>query len=588
MATFTDRLRILVDWDDKSAKGSIKGFSASIKEAEGLSGKFKAGWGSAMDSVKANAAALAATVGVALVAAAAKSVTAFRDVALAAEDMGNATGLSTEQASRWIAVADDFNVSADTLQASIGRIAKDLDSDKWEKYGIATRDAAGNARDANAILLDVLDALGRTSNETERARMGAELLGRGWQGVAPILGKTREEYEQMLSTVEDGQVITDEEAAKARKFDRAMDDLGDALTDVQYAFGELIADGVTPFISGATKAIGKLAELKDKMDDVSVAGFSLTDSLGGVTKKLWDNAIHGKNPFEQSVERLVNVIPAVYEQIEAMDEAADLAARGGSQALADTLQHQADAARNAADTLYDLETAELSLMESTADLAAQEADTAAVLADSASTDAEKQQALIDLRQAQIGTAEQAIAVAEAYAEEQGATADSTASYGLQIQELERLQDTFPGLRDEIQKYIDKLNAIPGVKTTRVQVTGPLYGGGSLGIGGGGATSLDYDWGTGDGKPYASGTTNATPGVHPLAEEGPELVFRGGESVLTADRTANLLGGSGGLTIQSLNVYASSYEGGQAAARALIDTITAAYKDGIRADWMTQR
>lgn len=561
MATFTDRLRILVDWDSKSADTGIKGFTTSIKNADGAAGKFKAGWSSASESVKANAAALAATAGVALVGFAVKSVNAFRDIAIAAEDMGNATGLSTEQASRWIAVADDFNVSAETLQTSIGRIAKDLDADKWEKYGIATRDAAGNARDANSILIDVLDVLGQTSNETERARIGAELLGRGWQGVAPIIGKTRAEYEKMLSTVEDGQVITDEEAQKAREFDLAMDKLGDALKEAQYAFGQIIAEGVTPFIAGISKGIGKLGDLKEKMDDVSIAGFKLTDSLGGVTEKLWDNAIHGKNPFEDSADRLLTLAEAVAPAVDEMGEAADQAATNGLAALNAALEHQYEAAVNAANALYGVESAELSLMESAAELAAQQAETDAVLADSASTDAEKTQALIDLRQAQIGTAEQAIAVAEAFADEQGATEGSTASYGLQIQELERLQDTFPELRAEIQRYIDKLNAIPGVKSTHVQVTG-LYGGISAGIGTGGRRAA--------GGPVAAGAP------YMVGEKGPEMFVPGSDGGIVPNHA--LGGGGGGATFNFngplIGVSESSLQ------RWIVDALAAAKKDGL--------
>lgn len=45
--------------------------------------------------------------------------------------------------------------------------------------------------------------------------------------------------------------------------------------------------------------------------------------------------------------------------------------------------------------------------------------------------------------------------------------------------------------------------------------------------------------------YAKGTDNATRGVHLVGEKGPELVFfSGGETVLTADKTRNVLSGGG--------------------------------------------
>ncbi len=122
-------------------------------------------------------------------------------------------------------VGDDFGVSAEQMAAGVGKITKSLDSEKWAEYGIATRDAAGNARDANTILLDTFDMLGRVTNETDRARIGADLFGKGYANLAPLIGKTRVEYEDMLGAVEKGQVITAKEAEKAERMRKAEDAL---------------------------------------------------------------------------------------------------------------------------------------------------------------------------------------------------------------------------------------------------------------------------------------------------------------------------------------------------------------------------
>ena len=51
----------------------------------------------------------------------------------------------------------------------------------------------------------------------------------------------------------------------------------------------------------------------------------------------------------------------------------------------------------------------------------------------------------------------------------------------------------------------------------------------------------YSYRSKSGAPYASGTDNASPGLHLVGENGPEIVaMRGGEHVLDADRTQELL------------------------------------------------
>jgi hypothetical protein len=101
--SFKERISLIIDADARGAKKGLQGFGASIREADGFTAKFKAGATSAMDSVKANAGALALAGGAALVAFGVKALGAFTDVATGARDFGAATGMAVEDASRWIA-----------------------------------------------------------------------------------------------------------------------------------------------------------------------------------------------------------------------------------------------------------------------------------------------------------------------------------------------------------------------------------------------------------------------------------------------------------------------------------------------------
>ena len=73
-----------------------------------------------------------------------------------------------------------------------------------------------------------------------------------------------------------------------------------------------------------------------------------------------------------------------------------------------------------------------------------------------------------------------------------------------------------------------------------------------------------------GEPYAEGTDSATPGVHLVGEEGPELIyFEGGEKVIPAGETADMLrdtasssDGYGGFNVAlTINVTGGDAEGG---------------------------
>ena len=281
---FVERLKIILDMEGDHAKTGLRAIGKEISAADGLAGKFKAGWKGAMDTAKANAAAFATVAGAALVTFGIKAVHAFESTAKAAVDLGKATGLSTEQASRWIAVGDDYEVSAPASATALAKVGKSLDSAAFDKYGIATHDAAGNARDANDIFLDVLDTLNNTA-PAERAKVGTDLLGKGYKELAPLVGKSRAEYEKMLSTVEAGQVVTEKEAKKAERMRLAEDKLKDALGEVTLAVGDFVA-GMAPMIESLSDGITAASGLSEEFGllDKAVTVVDFTNPITAIQK----------------------------------------------------------------------------------------------------------------------------------------------------------------------------------------------------------------------------------------------------------------------------------------------------------------
>lgn len=306
MASFTQRLKVIIDVVSQGATKGLSDFRSEVAQADTLTGKLRAGaknLGSTLTSFTKSPLG-AATAIAAAGAAATKAADKFSDLAKTSLDVGKATGLGTEAASRWIAVADDAGMSADTFAQGVGRIARTLDSGTWEKYGIATRDASGQLRDANDVLLDALDVLSKTSNETERARISAALFGKGHAALAPLIGKSRAEYEKMLAAVEDGQVITDGEAVRGEKWRLAMDKLSDALGEVALSAGKAIVS-LAGVVETAATAIGPVAKVFDFVGLVD----KTDEPLGRLQKNLdrtgasaYDNVIAFGDMFTKFAE----------------------------------------------------------------------------------------------------------------------------------------------------------------------------------------------------------------------------------------------------------------------------------------------
>jgi soluble cytochrome b562 len=261
---FTERLRVVIDVVTGNANKGLSDFRSSIAQADGFAGKLKAGTKVLGDSLKsfASSPAAAGAAVSALAAFAADATGEFMNLAKQSRDFAEATGLSTEQASQWIEIAGDYGIEAGTLESLIGKLNRTMDPAIAQQYGIALTDSSGQARSANDIFIDVLALLGRTKDAGERARTAAKLLGRGWQDVAPILGKTRSEYEAMLGSVSEGQTITDTEYRSSQKLRESLQDLSDSWTNVKMKVGEAVASN-SSVIDLFSKLIDKGTQFRD-------------------------------------------------------------------------------------------------------------------------------------------------------------------------------------------------------------------------------------------------------------------------------------------------------------------------------------
>jgi hypothetical protein len=269
----------------KSAKAAFANFKTDVSNATGAMGKFKAGSNAALGAVKANAGAFATAAGAALVGFAAKSVGAFQDLALASGKFADATGLSVEEASRFIEVGGDIGIEAGTIETAIGKMNKVLGGTPkvFQELGVEIAKTATGATDVNQTFLNVIDRLNAIKDPAQRAAATSQLLGKGWQSMAELIALGSDELSKSLSQVSDSKVIDPDELKKARDFRAAMDNLNDKVEDLSLTLGEelvpsliaaadgilMVADALTFEVNGVSSASGGLSNLSKIWDKVT-------------------------------------------------------------------------------------------------------------------------------------------------------------------------------------------------------------------------------------------------------------------------------------------------------------------------------
>jgi hypothetical protein len=589
-----ERLIYAIDVVTTQAQQGLKGFRQSVNDAEGATGKFKAGASSAFSTVQANAGALAVGAGAALVTFGVKSVQAFTEGALAAGKFSDASGLAVEDASRWQEVAGDLGVSAETFAGGFLKLEKAIASNgpAIKGLGIEVVKTADGQADMNATMLDAIDRLGGIKDPAEKAKAATELFGRGFGDMAEIVLGDADDIKKRLGEVADAQVFDAGEVEKARKFRDAMDNLQDSMQEISLVVGEALvpaltdaADGVTRFrnaiddLPGVPKALqvwfdylSPKAMLYDNMvrlggaavdfgkglfgigggGDEAARGTALFDAaIQNIADKLVEGAaaqerinetIDDGNPaFSLMADNLEHNAEALAEKAEWDEKAAEAADRHTEalEAVAGALEEQRDAA-------LELVGGDIAVRNAQRDAAEAAEELTTVLENQETTLADAGAAIDEAADAQLNAASAAADYRAKQMEANGQSVDAATKAQLFKEELERLAGNLSGpLLAAVQNYIDQLNAIPKTIGTTIVLNRP----GRVG---------DFAAPVFGGKFHSGGIVPGPAGAERM------ILAKGGEQVLTPQQQRAGVGGGGNYTI---NLY-----GGQATPEAVIDAI----------------
>ncbi len=340
MAGAREILELVIKGDAKGAIEAFRGTSDAADKAEGsvsrsgamfekLTGRFpvlgKAAEKFGVDAgnagtVAAGAATAAAT---AVAAFAAKSVTAYQNVAGEILKFQRASGASAEEASKFVEVAGDYGMSADQAAGSIGKLAKAVSTSPaaFREYGIEVAKNADGTTDLVGTLVNAAGAFDRVQDPAKRAEMGTKLFGKSWQDLLPLLEKGSEGLRESFEGVSELKILNEEDLKQAEEFRLAMDDLKDAGEGLMIQVGR----GLVPVISDLATELGKVTAQADKLTK-PIGGLGTV--TGGLVKSLREGsfALGGFKAAWQGASEKAK------EAEEAENKAADAIRYAGSQA----------------------------------------------------------------------------------------------------------------------------------------------------------------------------------------------------------------------------------------------------------------
>lgn len=183
------------------------------------------------------------------------------------------TGLSTEALQEMQYASSRIDVDVEDITSAAKRMKKQLDSGakKFQEIGVATKDANGNFRSTEDIFNDVIVALGKIENETERDVVAMDLFGKSADELAGLIDDGGAAFRALSEEAKaSGTIISQEQLDKANELNDTLDKLKAEAGASLAQLGITLAETLIPVMESLAPLIESVAEKLRNMNPTTL------------------------------------------------------------------------------------------------------------------------------------------------------------------------------------------------------------------------------------------------------------------------------------------------------------------------------
>ncbi|RTL22146.1 MAG: hypothetical protein EKK55_15050 [Rhodocyclaceae bacterium] len=191
--------------------------------------------------------------------------------------LGNALGTTATEASTFLAALADIDVSQEEFVGAAKTLAKEIknNEDGLQAMGLKTRDAAGQLRPLNQLVVEAVDVLNGYKAGTDRAIAGQVLFGKGFDinsNLTKLNSETLKENAELQERL--GLLVGQQNVQDFQAYDAAMDQANLTMKAGQVAVGNALLPALT-----------KLAEWFVAIGPAAIV--VIKGALGGLLAGFW-------------------------------------------------------------------------------------------------------------------------------------------------------------------------------------------------------------------------------------------------------------------------------------------------------------
>lgn len=174
-------------------------------------------------------------------------------------ELSEKTGISVERLQELQFIGDQTGTSLDTVTSSLAKMTRNMDAaregtgaahDAFESLGVPVTDVNGELRDSEEVFGEVIDALGRIENPTERDALAMEIFGKSAQELNPLLNAGSEGLEEMAEQAHGLGAVMGEEAVTG------LADLNDMVAGLKAGFQGFLGTLASAFLPVFRQVVG--------------------------------------------------------------------------------------------------------------------------------------------------------------------------------------------------------------------------------------------------------------------------------------------------------------------------------------------
>jgi phage-related protein len=199
------------------------------------------------------------------------------------------TGIATDKLQEYMYAAELIDVSTETLTKSMAKQIKSMKGvqdgtkasvEAYNALGVSVLDSNGKMRDSDTVYWEVIDALGKMENETERDALAMQILGKSAQELNPLIEAGAERMNELGAEARAaGYVVGEDMLAAYGALDDQLQYLSVGATAAKNALGtvllpvltDLAGEGVDllgEFTNGILAANGDIGQMSNVIGEI--------------------------------------------------------------------------------------------------------------------------------------------------------------------------------------------------------------------------------------------------------------------------------------------------------------------------------